>query len=207
MSISDYAELQLLDAVLNADAFSVTTVAVQLHTGEPGEAGTSNVATETDRTVATFAAAAAGACASDADITWTAVAATETYTHISLWDNATPAAGNCLWTGPLGVGTKNPAVAGADDIFLSYGHGFTDNMRVQMLALEGATLPTGINGTTLYFVITDETDSFQVSLTQGGAAVNVTAGGEAIVQRVVPVDILIGQNFTIPSGQLVVSLN
>lgn len=207
MSISNYAENAILDAVFNNTSLAVAQAYAQLHTGEPGEAGTSNVATETDREPASFGAAASGAVTSDADITWTSVAASETITHVSLWDSDTPGGGNCLWTGPLGPGTKNPVVAGVDDIFLSYGHGFTDDMRIQLLAIEGATLPTGVDGTTLYFVITDEIDSFQLSATSGGAAVNITAGGEAIAQRVVPAAVLIGQNFTIPSGQLVVSLD
>lgn len=99
MSISNYLEVELLDAVFNNDSFAVAAVYVKLHTGDPGEAGTSNAATETDRVQATFGAAASGAVANDADIEWTNVAANETISHISLWDNST--AGNCLWTGAL----------------------------------------------------------------------------------------------------------
>lgn len=58
---------------------------VQLHTDEPGAAGTTNVATETDRATTQFAAASGGAKATNADADWTAVAATEEYTHFTIW--------------------------------------------------------------------------------------------------------------------------
>lgn len=98
MSISNYAENKLLDA-LRAQSFSVSNTYVQLHTGNPGEDGTSNVATETTRESVTFNAAASGSLGASATVEWTNVAATETYSHWSLWDNAS--AGNCLWYGSL----------------------------------------------------------------------------------------------------------
>lgn len=107
MSISNYAELKLLDAIGNNVSFAVAATYVKLHIGDPGEAGTSNAAGNTTRQAVTFAAAASGAMASDADITWTNVSTSETYTHFSLWDD--PTAGNCLWTGSV---TANPVIAG-----------------------------------------------------------------------------------------------
>lgn len=98
MSISNYAELALLDT-LSGTSFSVAATYVKLHTGDPGETGTSNAASNTSRQAASWSAASAGAKATSATITWTNVSATETYTHWSLWDNAT--AGNCLWSGAL----------------------------------------------------------------------------------------------------------
>jgi hypothetical protein len=58
---------------------------VKLHVGDPGAAGTSNVATETTRKQATWASAAAASKATSADLVWTNVAGTEDYTHFSLW--------------------------------------------------------------------------------------------------------------------------
>lgn len=107
MSISNYAELKLLDAVFNATAFSVSNVWVKLHVGDPGEDGTANAATETTRKEMTAGAAASGATSNDNALTWTNVAGTEDYTHFSLWDAST--AGNCLWTGTI---TANPVTAG-----------------------------------------------------------------------------------------------
>jgi hypothetical protein len=105
--ISNYLANKWLDALGNATAFSVTTAYVKLHTGDPGAAGTSNAATETTRKSASFAAAANGAIASDADLTWTNIAGTEDATHFTAWDNATT--GNFLFSGTI---TGNPYTAG-----------------------------------------------------------------------------------------------
>jgi hypothetical protein len=100
MSISNYAENKILDHVTGEAAWTMpTTVYVKLHTGDPGEAATSNAATETTRKAASWSAASSGSIATDATIEWTNVSTTETYTHWSLWDAST--GGNALWTGAL----------------------------------------------------------------------------------------------------------
>lgn len=100
MTISNYLELQYLNLLRNsAGAMPVANVYIKLHTGDPGEDGTANAAGETTRKIVTFSSAAAGSMASNADATWTSVSTTETYSHISLWDNLS--AGNCLWTGAM----------------------------------------------------------------------------------------------------------
>lgn len=78
----------LLDALLNQTNYTApTALYMQLHVGDPGAAGTSNVATETTRKEVTssFAAASGGTCTTNAAITWTSVAGTEDFTHFSLW--------------------------------------------------------------------------------------------------------------------------
>jgi hypothetical protein len=102
MSISNYAELKILEHTTGKTAWTMpTTVYVQLHTADGGEAGTTSVASNTVRQSAAWSTASAGAIATSATITWTSVSATETYSHWSLWDTATAGAGNCLWTGAL----------------------------------------------------------------------------------------------------------
>ena len=61
----------------------------KLHIGDPGAAGTTNAAVETTRKQATFAAASAGRCDTSADMDWTNVAGTETYSHVSFWTAST----------------------------------------------------------------------------------------------------------------------
>jgi hypothetical protein len=110
MSISNYAENKILDHVTGEAAWTMpTTVYVKLHTGDPGEAATSNAASETTRKAASWAAASSGSIATDATLEWTNVAATETYTHWSLWDAST--SGNALWTGAL---SSSAAVTAGD---------------------------------------------------------------------------------------------
>lgn len=80
---------------------------VKLHIGSPGAAGTSNPAVETTRKQATWAAAAAGASSNTNLLQWTAVAASEDYTHFSVWTLA--AAGVFGFSGLI---TANAVTAG-----------------------------------------------------------------------------------------------
>ena len=110
MSISNYAELKILEHTTGTTAWTIPTdVYVKLHTGDAGEDGTSNAASEATRKVASWAAASSGSIATDATLEWTNVAATETYSHWSMWDALT--SGNCLWTGAL---SSSAAVTAGD---------------------------------------------------------------------------------------------
>lgn len=93
MSLSNYAENSLLDTLLAGTKY------VKLHTGDPGEDCTSNPATHTTRAAVTHAAASGGSKASNADATFTPLAATETVSYFSIWDAVS--GGNPLISGPL----------------------------------------------------------------------------------------------------------
>lgn len=98
----------LLDALFNATNYTAPTGAwVQLHTAAPGAAGTTAVATESTRVQGSFSAGASGATSNDAELDWTDVAGTETYTHVSVWSAAT--AGTFLCSGTI---TANAVTAG-----------------------------------------------------------------------------------------------
>ncbi len=114
--ISTYLENKYLDCLVNASGFNIASVFVQLHTADPGTAGTTAVATNNTRKAITFAAAASGSKASNADVSWTSVPASETYSHISLWDAST--VGNFLWSGAL---TAAKAVNSGDTFTLTSG--------------------------------------------------------------------------------------
>ena len=110
MSISNYAELKILEHTTGKTAWTIpTNVYIKLHTADAGEAGTSSAASETTRKVAAWATASSGSIATSATLEWTNVAATETYTHWSMWDDVS--AGNCLWTGAL---SSSAAVTAGD---------------------------------------------------------------------------------------------
>jgi hypothetical protein len=98
MSISNYAELAMLNALRNT-SFAVAATYLQVHTADPTDVGTTGVANGGARQSVSFSAASGGSMASSATVTWTNVTANETYTHWSLWDAST--GGNCLWTGAL----------------------------------------------------------------------------------------------------------
>ena len=59
---------------------------VKLHIGDPGSAGTSNAAGNTTRVAATLSAASSGNITNSADVAWTNVSTSETYSHVSFWD-------------------------------------------------------------------------------------------------------------------------
>ncbi len=103
MSLSDYLENALLNHIRpgGATLTQPSNLYVKLHTGDPGEAGTSNAATNTTRQTVSFGAASSGSIAATGSpvATWTSVSTTETYTHFSLWDNVS--AGNCYGSGAL----------------------------------------------------------------------------------------------------------
>ena len=108
--LSDYAENEILDHIRGASWTAPTVIYIRLHVGDPTDAGTSNLATEPNLKQVTFAAASGGSMATSADLEWTSVAATEDYTHFSLWDGSTgPGTDNCLGTGTI---TANQVTSG-----------------------------------------------------------------------------------------------
>lgn len=113
MSISDYLENELLDHIRGSAYTAPAGLYVKLHTGAAGEAGTANAATETDRVQVTFGAASGGSMSATGTpvAEWTNVAATETYSHFSVWDAAS--GGNCLGDGAL----SSPVAVTAGDTF------------------------------------------------------------------------------------------
>jgi hypothetical protein len=80
----------ILAALVNGTSFAgFATPYVQLHTGAPGAAGTSNIAGNNVRQPAgSFAAPSAGSTSNSAAINWTSVSTSETYSHVSLWSAA-----------------------------------------------------------------------------------------------------------------------
>lgn len=116
-TFSDLVANSWLDALARNTSYAEAAVYVQLHLGDPGSAGTSNVAAETDRVQATFGSAASGrAISNTAAIEWTNVAATETYTHVSLWDASS--AGNFLGRDDL---SSSAAVTAGDTFRIPIG--------------------------------------------------------------------------------------
>jgi len=71
-----------------------------LRTGDPGAAGATNASVVTTRVTATYSAAAGGSIVLS-NVPSFAMTATETITHIAVFDAAT--AGNFLWSAVLGT--------------------------------------------------------------------------------------------------------
>lgn len=106
MSFTNYAENQLEDAVCNGVPLTVPNpLYLKLHIGDPGEDATANPAVETTRKAVTFGSPSGGVCQNTAEVgPWVNVAATETYSHGSLWD--APTGGNPWKYGAMVLSTS-----------------------------------------------------------------------------------------------------
>ncbi len=101
--------------MLRGVAFTAPTAEyVKLHVGDPGAAGTANSSAVTTRVVVTHAAASGGAIAMTGTPPSFSMTATETITHISVWDAAS--AGNFLYSGALAA---SKAVQSGDTLTLN----------------------------------------------------------------------------------------
>lgn len=77
------------------------SIYVQLHTANPGTAGTTSVSSTTTRQTITFTTATTGVLNSSSSPSWTNWAGTngEVVSHVSFWDATS--AGNFLWSAAL----------------------------------------------------------------------------------------------------------
>lgn len=88
--------------MLRGTAFTApSSLNVQLHVGDPGAAGTANPSAVTTRQVATVSASAAGSALALSNTPAFSMTATETISHISIWDAST--SGNFLLSIALSV--------------------------------------------------------------------------------------------------------
>jgi hypothetical protein len=145
----------------------------------------------------TWAAAASGARANSAQIT-IPIAAGVTIQAVGVWDALTGGASQGFWQIGSTINGVGTATASTDTI-ASFAHGLANTDRVFVAAPAGSSLPTGLSATTLYFVVGAATDTFQLSLTSGGAAVDITANGEVAFFRTVPQTFASAGNLILPA--------
>ena len=209
--MSDYLENKLLDHSLGKASFTMPTNYLALFTAAPTDAGGGTEVTGGSyaRQNATTALGSAGAGSSTTGSQITFPDATADWGNVCAWatfDALTT--GNMLWWGWLGSGNEIPGTAAnTGDVFTSYAHGLANADRVVVQAPEGGTLPTGISANTAYYVISATTDTFQVSLTQGGAAVTLTSDGEFSAYKVQVKTIANGDGFKFNAGALTFRIN
>jgi hypothetical protein len=166
---------------------------------DPGTATTANAGEASGgspayaRLAVTLAAAASGQKTGSSGILTFDVPA-GTYGFITLWNASSGnTVGNYQGYIPFGGASALKGFGTVDttlttDTLFSRGHGMSNGDRVQLFNVFAETLPTGLAEGTIYYVVGSATDTFQVSTTLGGAAVDITAvgGGEFFWQRVVP---------------------
>jgi hypothetical protein len=184
---TDTYENTALDAVFGSG--TPTNIHVALHTGDPGANGATGEASYTGyarkqvtNNATNFPAASSGQknLATQQDF----AAAGSGITPVraiawSAWDSTS--GGVCFYVGFLvdfGVWALADPTA---NNFTKRAHGFSNNQQVRAFSIEGlADDPGGLTMITqIYHVVNQATDTFQLSLTSGGSAIDITSMGYA----------------------------
>lgn len=190
-------------------ANTITHVGVNtLATAPPSDTspGTGTTAASTEATggspayarqAVTFSAPSGGSSSNSGALTFDVPAGTYgfwTFWSASTGNSGTQYRGYACFSGASpkkGFGTVDSGDVTADTI-TSNGHGLVNTDRVIAFNVVGETIPTGITEGAAYFVVGATTDTFQISTTSGGAAVNLTGQGEIYWEKVVP-EVFAGQ--------------
>lgn len=141
------------------------------------------------RVVSNWATVAGGARANAGAHSFNAPAGT--YGFVSFWNALTGNAGtqyigySHLNNTKRGFFTVNAASLAGDTI-TSAAHGLANTNRVMVYNVFAEALPAGLVEGTIYFVVGSTTDTFQLSLTSGGAAVDITGIGEGWFADLIP---------------------
>lgn len=113
-----------------------------------------------------------------------------TFAYFTYWTAGTGNTGNYRGYAPFGGAVKGFAEVNAagvtGDIIYSSAHGLVNGDRVMAFNVFAESLPAGLTEGTIYYVVGATTDSFQVSTTSGGSAVDITGIGELFFQKVIP---------------------
>jgi hypothetical protein len=157
------------------------------------------------RQAVVWGAAASGAKANTGTITFDVPAGT--YGFFGFFNAVTGNTTNFQGYAPFGGTVKGFATCDAADVTANTitcsAHGYVNTDRVMVFNVFSETLPAGLTEGTLYFVVGATTDTFQVSLTSGGAAVDITGIGEMFHQKVVPETFAAQGQITVAVGALV----
>lgn len=195
MPFNDTAINAALDA-LDESATQITHVGVHTLT-DPGTGTNANAGEATGgspayaRVAVTWGAPASRQKSNTGALTIDVPAGT--YAFFTFYNASTGNTGNYRGYIPFGGASAVKGFATVDttltnDQFLAPGHGMSDNDRLLLFNVFGGSLATGLTEGTIYHVVSSAANTFKVSATQGGAAVDVTAlgNGQVFYQRVVP---------------------
>ena len=153
------------------------------HTAFPGDSGASEVTYHTAGTRAngTFASASGGskALSSTASLN---IPSGVTVKWLGRWTAAS--AGTCLEVKPNGGDDKEFYVDQTAETINIPAHGYANDQTIVFYG--GQTPSTAITEGTTYFVVTTATNTFKVSATLGGAAIDINreAGSACVVSKI-----------------------
>jgi hypothetical protein len=192
MPFNDTAKNVALDA-LDESASQVTHIGLHQLT-DPGT-GTNAAAGEATggtpayaRQAVVWGAAASGLKTNTGALTFDVPAGT--YGFFTYYNHLTANSGNYRGYAPFGGATKGfgtvDSAGVTADAIQSAAHGLVDGDRVMVFNVFAETLPAGLTEGVVYFVVSSATNTFEVSLTSGGASVDITGQGELFFQKVIP---------------------
>lgn len=164
---------------------------ISVHSGIPSDAGSLELTGGTYARVAVAWAAAASGKRDNSGALTHEIPASSTAAAYGLWSALTagtfygwlPRNGS-LADAKMGFFSTDPTLT--NDAVLSAAHGLANTNRVALFNVFAESLPAGLAEGTLYYVVSAATDSFKVSLTEGGAAVDITGLGEGFFMRLTP---------------------
>lgn len=200
--LSDFLATEIADHILGTTSYTMPASFTSLHSNHPGETGVNELAGGGYARQATaFVAAVTGAADNSALEVFTNLqGAPNEIGFIGVWDAST--AGNFLWFTALGGTPFTFTATNAGDVFTSYGHTLVNDNRLFLTPWPGSALPAGPTADTVYYVVGVSGNTFQISTTQGGAAVVLTSDGEGIAYLVSYRTYNNGDRFEIPVGDL-----
>lgn len=182
MPYSDNAKSVMLSQLGTVSVFA------SLHSAFPGQAGASEISGGSPayaRKAITWNAPSAGAMTNATNPTFDVPGST-TIQWLGLWGLIT--GGTFYGSAPLGSGIPVPFTVDdlTNDVLQAEAHGFTNGQQIVMIDTQGAILPAGVTEGTPYFVVQATTNSFKVSTTSGGSAVDLTGRGAGFAAAIVP---------------------
>lgn len=186
MRFADLAAQRMLNVLDESGGAGVGATHLSLHTAYSAT-GTNEVTGGSPaytREAATWAAASGRSKATSASAVFDVPAST-TVRWVGVWDAVT--AGNFLGMTPNGGGTPEAFVVpdATNDTLEAPSHGFSNAQMVVVWTVPGVALPTGLAEGTVYHVRDATTDDLKLAATAGGAAIDITAVGAGMLQRIV----------------------
>ena len=216
MPFNDVSKNLMLDAMDESLATGIDFIGIFQVGADPGTS-TNHTGTEATggspvyaRQGVVWGAAASGQKANTGALTFDVPAGS--YYAFGLFNANTGNSGTFLGYIPFGGSSAIKGFASSDvvanDAFWSAAHGLSNGNTVLVYNVFAEALPTGTGLTegALLYVVGATTDSFQLSTTSGGAAINVTATGEFYWQRVVPEVFASQGQITVAAGALVLEM-
>lgn len=194
MPFNDLGKNKALDGLDESVSGAVTHIGIGNLT-DPGT-GTNYAGTEATggspayaRQAVTWGAASGGQKSNSGALTFDVPAGS--YAFLLLFNASTGNTNNYLGYLPINGSIKgffSVDTTLSNDQLFSVAHGLADGDRVQLFNVFSESLPTGLTEGALYYVVSSATNTFKVSTTLGGSAVDITAiaGGEGFFQKVIP---------------------